>query len=94
MSIYLFQSLYFYLLLSLSPYVTLFVTVSSTFIHSFSVCVSLTSIDSKSPSFFVYPTFLSPSHVHSPLMFVFSFPFLSNFDFFFLFSLLWFVAIQ
>jgi hypothetical protein len=79
MSIYLFQSFYFYLLLSLSPYVTLFVIVFSTFIHSFSLCVSLTSIDSKSPSFFVYPTFLSPFHVHSPLMFVFSFSLFVNF---------------
>jgi hypothetical protein len=99
MFVYLSQSLYFFFLLSLSPFVTLSAIVFSTLIYYLSLCVSLTSIDYIFPSFFVYTTFLSPSHVHRPSMFVFSFSFFFSifvcfWFFLFLSLLLWSIASQ
>jgi hypothetical protein len=88
MFVYLFESLYFYILLTLSRYVTVFITVSSTLIHSLSLCVSLTSIDSISP-FLLFIQHFCPHFIFVILQClsfpsIFPYPFLSVFGFSFL----------
>jgi hypothetical protein len=62
MFVYISQSLYFFFLLFLSPYVTLSAIVFSTLIYYLSLCVSLISIDYIFPSFFcLYNLFVSIS---------------------------------